>query len=127
MPVVVSDWEVPPDLIRPEEQEAFKVPGEQLSSNPLQSGGTKLIIDDSLESAWRRINLTLNRLSIDVIEAIEAQRRVRVRYSTGTESEVLNLILTERTEDTVQLIVSGSDSDGPAIALVEDIRRRLGI
>ncbi|MGY6517853.1 MAG: hypothetical protein ACXIUZ_03985 [Lysobacteraceae bacterium] len=125
--------EVPPDLNRPAIDPAMQLPtvAEQASrpagASAPGGGVSRFDIDDSAESAWRRVGLALERIE-GVTITNRAQLLSSFEVSYGGESFLVQVRPAGDRNATVTAVTASGQSigSGPAAELLGLLRQRLG-
>lgn len=128
--------EIPPDLDRPNVDPSMQIPaaGSQASAKvtgaapPVVAAGglREFVLADSIDSAWRRVGLALERMDgVTVGSRSEALGTYEVQYQAQT------FLVRLRAQANATSISAVSPegrvlSDGPALALLSLLRTRLG-
>jgi len=117
--------EVPPDLDAPRADTSMQIPA-VAAPRPVAVGSAAFTIEDSVESAWRRVGLALERVD-GVVIAERAQALSAYNVKFGGEEFLLRVV---GTGNGSRVEAVGSDgqprNEGAAARLLGTLKSRLG-
>lgn len=116
--------EVPPDLDAPVTDPAMTIPS--VGGAAAANASAPLRIDDSVDSAWRRLGLALDRIDgVEVTEKAQALAAYEVRFDG---QQFLLRVVADGAASRIEAVDAAGKAVGGGAAgrLIEQLRSRLG-